>query len=107
VGLARFWGLLQMPAYTHPDIDLPSDDCHVWRYMSFARFCDLLHTQALYFCRADNFPDRWEGVIPRALLEWVERHAAKPAWRQGATFAEHFRTVEISRQFFSCWHLTL
>src|SRR4029079_17884095 len=43
---------------------------------------------------------------PRELLDWVETHAERPPWRQGASFAEHFRNVEIPRHYMNCWHLS-
>lgn len=33
----------------------------IWRYMSLAKFIDLLSTSSVYCCRADRFEDRTEG----------------------------------------------
>jgi hypothetical protein len=90
----------------HPDIAMPDGASKIWRYMDFTSFVTLLDKQALYFRRCDGYEDRWEGVIPHQLLDWVETHAARPIWREGTSFAEHFRTVEIPRHFMNCWHLS-
>lgn len=66
----------------------------------------MLQRRSLYFRRADRFSDRWEGVIPSSLLDWVNDHVTLPDCAQGATFAEHFRNVEIGRQYLNCWHLS-
>ena len=40
------------------------DDSQIWRYMSFAKFCDLVQRKALFFCRADKLGDPWESIYP-------------------------------------------
>jgi hypothetical protein len=42
--------------------DVPPADAHLWRYMDFAKYVSLLSTRALYFCRADQFEDIYEGA---------------------------------------------
>lgn len=90
----------------HPDLSTPTDDKKIWRYLNFTKFGAMLQRRSLYFRRADRFSDRWEGVIPSWLLNWVNEHVTLPDWAQGATFAEHFRNVEIGRQYLNCWHLS-
>ena len=49
------------------DIDIaPSiDDSEViWKYMDFASFCSLLHTEGLFFRRLDKYSDKYEGTLP-------------------------------------------
>lgn len=38
----------------------------IWKYMSLAKFVDLLKTKELFFCRADLFEDKFEGASPIA-----------------------------------------
>ncbi len=89
--------------YPHPDLSTPADNDRIWRYLSFTKFAAMLQTECLYFRRADRFSDKWEGVIPNWLLNWLTAHVTLPNWAQGATFAEHFRNVEICRQYLNCW----
>ena len=40
----------------------------VWRYLDFTKFVALLDSQALFFTRADQFLDPFEGALPRASI---------------------------------------
>lgn len=42
----------------------PDDTTTVWRYIDFIKFIDLLHSESLYFGRADKFEDPFEGLYP-------------------------------------------
>ena len=90
--------------YSHPDLSVPPDDAKIWRYLNFTKFAAMLQKRSLYFRRADQFSDCWEGVIPIWLLDWINDHVELPKWATGAMFAEHFRNVEICRQYLNCWH---
>lgn len=48
----------------HPAFFLPDDRTRLWRYMSVGKFADLLQTRHLYFGRADNLGDQFEGGLP-------------------------------------------
>ena len=49
-------------------ITSPEDDAVLWRYMSLEKFANILATQSLFFTRADNFDDKFEGHIPRQIM---------------------------------------
>ena len=54
-----------------------SNDC-VWRYMSIAKYVDLLKTRALFFPSASLFPDETEGKwIGHAYLWGRKQHWQK------------------------------
>jgi hypothetical protein len=40
---------------------MPMRDSQIWRYMSIAKYIDLLRTRSLYFPQASRFADRTEG----------------------------------------------
>lgn len=40
--------------------------------MSFAKFMDVLTTSTLYFCRADQFEDQFEGYVNQALNKRID-----------------------------------
>jgi len=42
------------------------EDSFIWRYLDFAKFISLLHKQKLFFSKAMNFKDRFEGATTEA-----------------------------------------
>jgi hypothetical protein len=73
----------------------------IWRYMDFTKFVNLLQEKALFFSRAANLGDPFEGAIPDA--ERMPRDQVM----QG--FAD---SIAISNQdnwewlLVSCWHIS-
>jgi len=50
----------------HPTFIAPEDpDVKIWRYMDFTKFVLLLHSNCLWFTRADRFKDSFEGSYPK------------------------------------------
>jgi hypothetical protein len=49
----------------HRAFETPSDNCAIWRYMSFAKFVWLFAKESLYFSRLDQHDDWWEGLLPK------------------------------------------
>lgn len=83
----------------HPDIDSPSDDTVIWRYLSLDRFLWLITKRSLILSRVDQFKDPWEGVWTKSLVaaieeKWPGHPAAFIDW------------LSKQRQFAyaSCWH---
>ena len=62
----------------------------LWRFMDFTKYVAMLHECALFFTRADQLPDPFEGLIVKR-----QRRA-----RDQADPAERLRR----RVFLSCWH---
>lgn len=51
----------------HPTFIQPENEgIKVWRYMDFTKFVSLIDSRSLYFTRADNFEDPFEGSWPIA-----------------------------------------
>lgn len=44
---------------------VPPADAKLWRYLTMEKFINLLTRQQLYFARADQFKDRFEGSFPQ------------------------------------------
>ncbi len=61
---------LATPVYwtEQPDISI-ADTQMVWRYMDFAKFVAMLQQQGLYFPRADQMDDKFEGAAGNASRE--------------------------------------
>jgi hypothetical protein len=54
---------LATPVYWSGTLDLSINDNQLlWRYMDFAKFVSMLHEGGLYFARAGDFNDRFEGA---------------------------------------------
>lgn len=88
----------------HPSFtNKPGDDDVLWRYMDLARFLSLLEDEAIYFARADQMSDRWEGSFSQANVELRPQlygELFKDMNRQYVGMRESgLRSTHIS-----CWH---
>lgn len=108
--------------------EVPPSEAQLWRYMDFTKYVSLLSSQALYFSRADQFEDAYEGAkgLRRRKEGWDEhylrffRHAIRNP-PEGYEFDKTDDEVEAeaqrllrdlesggessrSRTFISCWH---
>jgi hypothetical protein len=73
----------------------------LWRYVDTARFVDFLETRALFFCRGDQFEDRFEGAFTHS-----QRDAIRSAYalnKISYTY-EEFKKELRQRVFLNCWH---
>jgi len=60
-----------MPYQEHPSFRKPEDEnSKVWRFMDFAKFVQILESNALFFCRADRFTDEFERYYAKGNREW-------------------------------------
>ena len=59
-----------------PGFELPPDDATLWRYMDFTKFVSLLDRQALFFSRAIDLGDPFEGSLPKRNLEQIDEHVS-------------------------------
>lgn len=51
----------------------PEQSLPLWRYLTFDKFLHLLTKESLYFRRADQFSDLWEGAYPECCVSrWKE-----------------------------------
>lgn len=83
-----------------PDLTLLPDDLEIWRYMDFTKFVALLHLKALFFTRADQFDDPFEGSLSHINLKTLQDNTSQVYNEsQRYVFARlpHF-------MFVNCWH---
>ena len=76
---ARNRGYRSLPYQEHSSAgELPSSDKVIWRFMSLAKFLDLMRTSSLYFSRLDILRklDPFEGTLIRPIREAFERLAS-------------------------------
>ena len=87
----------------HPTFSPPPDDAVLWRYMDFTKFVSFLDKSSLFFARADQLGDPFEGALSRMNNE------LGPLWM--IDLPE--RAVQDLRQFqktltrftlINCWH---
>lgn len=84
--------------------DIPPDDAILWRYMRFPRFVALLASNQLWFARADQFPDHYEGAYGGLN---AQRRIENYGEVQGRQFIERKRReIEYRRRrtYLNCWH---
>lgn len=118
---------VQLDLYAHPCFAEPKDnDIKIWRYLTLPKFIDLLHSQTLFFTRADLLrgEDKAEGSsLTNADLDAIKffedltnRNIRIPHQYLENTsindlMALNKRTHEISeeslikRYFINCWHM--
>ena len=84
----------------HSVTRLPANrDIPIWRYINLAKFLDLLRTSELYFPRADNLNDPFEGSWPLAGIK-----------RRQERYVDSEKTFQwlsqgfLSGSYVSCWH---
>ena len=77
------------------DLDPPSGDATLWKYLDFAKFVSLLQRRELHFARTDKLGDPFEGTYPRR--NWTLSQDS------GEALAE---IAEINRSsiLVDCWH---
>lgn len=57
----------------------PSKRIPLWRYMSFAKWVDMLARGTLWFTRVDTFEDPYEGIVPASDRQALaQRRVLKP-----------------------------
>ena len=73
----------------------------LWRYVSLAKFVDLLKSESLYFPRGDQFQDRHEGAFTESIKNAIE--ASYKMNHIDFTYQEFKRRLR-EKVYISCWH---
>lgn len=89
-----------IPGTAHVGVRLGTADVF-WRYLDTAKFVDFLHNRSLFFCRGDQFEDKFEGSFTQSI-----RHAIEQSYSvNNIPFTyEQFRDRMRERVFVNCWH---
>lgn len=85
----------------------PADaNAPIWRYMSFAKFVDLLISQNLYLCRVDLLGDEFEASLPIRSVE-LEREFFESRIKNPGDLKtlSNFRRWSRGWVFVNCWNL--
>lgn len=84
-------------------LEAPSADAVLWRYMSFTKFVSLLTENALFFARADKLGDPFEGSLsPINVALRPEMYKGRPEEQQKliGEFIRYLRRFTLV----NCWH---
>ena len=87
----------------HPAFTPPPDDAILWRYMDFPKFVSFLESSSLFFARADQLGDPFEGSYSQVNFNTLtERYPAEVAegLRKAMPGLARLRT----NHFVNCWH---
>jgi len=94
---------------THPCLILHYPDSKkIWRYMDFAKFVNLLDTESLFFCRADRFDDKWEGIFPKKMIDKfsLNKKFIKSDDGNKYSWCEWQIKKEARSHLINCWHVS-
>ena len=86
-----------------PGISRPGPTDTLWRYFSFEKFASLLSTKSLYFVRANQFEDPFEGDVPPSIMKLYKQHTQRlgeEGSRAVVKLWEEWRKWVMC----SCWH---
>lgn len=91
----------------HESFFPPSENCTLWRYMDLTKFLSLLENRRLFFPRADQFDDPYEGAWSRAGVALLRDPATNGGLPPHAINQILENTEVIRRQMFiSCWFVS-
>ena len=88
----------------HPALITPPDDTTLWRYMSFTKFVSILAKDALFFVRADNLDDPYEGTL--GLRNLTEREPVNGEHENPNAPPSIPSAFDVMKKLHlvSCWH---
>ena len=83
------------------------DSKKIWRYMDFTKFVNLLHTESLFFCRADRLDDKWEGIFPKKMIDKfsLNKKFIKSDDGNKYNWCEWQIIKEARSHLINCWHV--
>lgn len=82
--------------------DFPAPDAVLWRYLSFTKFVSLLEKKALFFARADQLGDPFEGSLSQvnATMNSVQESHVASSQKVLTDFRRESRRFTL----INCWH---
>ena len=101
---------------SHPVFTSPKSNAKIWRYIDFSKFVNMLDRNALFFARASELDDPYEGIMPkfndkiRSSIYQDARHTFKSD-EQYQNFLIHQSSLNVFYKNFkktiliNSWHL--
>ena len=93
----------------HPNLTLPEATTKLMRYMSYAKFADLLYRKALYFPVVNSLSDQYEGTLPHSysLLDLPSNaYGGEVMQNDMYNIFRRFREIYRRRTMISSWCLS-
>lgn len=88
----------------HESFFPPDANCTLWRYMDLTKFLSLLENRSLFFPRADQFDDPYEGAFSRAGVALLRDPMTNGGLPQEVVDRMLKHSEDVRRQMFiSCW----
>jgi hypothetical protein len=97
-----------MPDANIPFFQTPADPAtKVWRYMDFAKFVSMLEYGGLFFPRADNLGDFFEGSFTEANLKELAETSKDWNPKDREILNNFLKSYEENKKWImiSCWHI--
>jgi hypothetical protein len=105
-----------MVMHDHEALFPPTENRTIWRYLDFTKFVSLLETRQLYFPRADQFEDPYEGTWSAESIRWLRdpqrnkrNNGYFPTDNSGRPLLNVERLIDClelirTEMFISCWY---
>jgi hypothetical protein len=90
------------PPERRPIFEEPDPDQRIWRYLTLPKFLDLMLTGRLWFSRADQLGDPFEGSIP--LFNKLLREKLSTSENETET-RERLNRAARKYTYINCWHM--
>jgi hypothetical protein len=98
---------LEGQAMSTDEVDEPSSDTVIWRYMKFERVVSMIEHHSLWFARPCKFDDRWEGLYPPSYYrndrKWASDNNVEWAELE-EDFTKRWKRYRYAT-FVNCWHV--
>jgi hypothetical protein len=94
-----------MLMHDHEAFFPPNENRTIWRYLDFTKYVSLLETKQLYFPRADQFEDPYEGAWSSEGVRWLrdpQRNGGLPLRAVEKLISD--TDQQRKKMFISCWH---
>src|SRR5262245_24338300 len=89
----------------HEALFPPNENRTIWRYLDFTKFVSMLETRQLYFSRADQFEDPYEGTWSSESIKWLRDSQQNGGLKLNLMDRVIAALQEIPKEMFvSCWH---
>jgi hypothetical protein len=85
----------------HNAFQLPDERARLWRYLTLAKFVDLLQRKKLFFTRVDRLGDDFEGSLPVRNIVTAQEHQGLHADPDLLSDVARLREVILV----NCWHM--
>ena len=93
----------------HTACKFPSNsNIKIWRYLDLSKFVDLILNESLYFTRADEFDDIFEGSLPRPSVLARQNQLKELSSNNTEHKTEFWNKIGIEfkkKYAINCWHM--